>query len=207
MTIESCLNVLRQSLHKLQTSPRCDKPEWFSPVTAALWKSYMHSSVMYDLHIVSILVYVDNRVKYSVYHPIAGEVCWDAEVMKCCFLPLSPLLALFPLFCRWSGTVVSTALLIPGLDTHWAGRQAWICLNHPLPLPVPRRANNPPWADTDDGKQHSRTSEKQEGSTWLGYYYSFPNIGAVDGKKSTDVWSQHNERTHTIRGMQLYGFK
>lgn len=126
----------------------------------------MHSSIIYELHIVSVLVDVNNPVKYSVYHPIVSEACWDAEVMKCYFLPLSPLLALFPLFCCWSGTVVSAVLLIPGLDTlgKQAGRQAWICLNHPLPLPVPqRRANNLPWADTDDRKRHSRTSEKQEG--------------------------------------------
>lgn len=142
--------------------PGCNKPETSSPVTAALWSNYMHSSIMYGLHIVSILVDVNNPVKYSVYRSTVGEVCWDAEVMKCYFLPLSLLLALFPLFCRWSGTVVSAVLLIPGLNK--LGRQAWICLNHPLPLPVPRRANNLPWVDTDDGKRHSRTSEKQRGA-------------------------------------------
>ena len=38
-----------------------------------------------------ILVDVNNLVKYSVYHPRVGEVCWDVEVMKCYFLPLSPI--------------------------------------------------------------------------------------------------------------------
>lgn len=76
----------------------------------------MHESIMYELHIVSILVDVSNPVKYSVYYPIVGEVCWDAEVMKCHFLPLSPLLALFPLVLslKWHSCVSSI--------THtWAG--------------------------------------------------------------------------------------
>lgn len=54
---------------------------------------------MYKLHIVFILVDVNNHVKYSVYYMVVGEVCWHVEVMKCYFLPLSPLLELFPLFC------------------------------------------------------------------------------------------------------------
>lgn len=56
----------------------------------------MYGSIMYQLHIESISVHVNNPVKYSVYHPMAGEVCWDVEVMKCYFLPLSPLLELSP---------------------------------------------------------------------------------------------------------------
>ncbi len=39
----------------------------------------MHSNIMCELHIVPILVDVNSPVKYSV---------WDAEVMKCYFLPL-----------------------------------------------------------------------------------------------------------------------
>lgn len=56
-----------------------------------------NSSIMYELHMGSI--FVNNLVKYSVYHPVAGEVCWDVEMMKSYFLPLSPLLAIVPLFC------------------------------------------------------------------------------------------------------------
>lgn len=71
--------------------------------------------------------------------------------------------------------------------THtWAGCtpgcQAWIRLNHPLPLPVPRPANSSPWADADDGKRHSRTSERggRRRSGRLGCYYSFTDGGGVD---------------------------
>lgn len=57
----------------------------------------MHSSIMYELHIVPILVDVNNPVKYSA---------WDAEVMKCYFLPLisslSPVLSL-----KWHSCVSS----------------------------------------------------------------------------------------------------
>lgn len=123
----------------------------------------MCGCIMHTLHIESISVHVNNPVKYSVYHPMAGKVCWDVEVMKCYFLPLSPLLELYP--------PSSAAEVAQRCQQHysylgwinWAGRQAWICLNHPLPLPVPQRAKNLLWADTDDGKQHSQTSEKQEG--------------------------------------------
>lgn len=70
---------------------------------------------------------------------------------------------------------------------HWAGEQAWICLNHPLPLPVPQSANYLPWADTDDGKQQRRTSEKQEGA----FDWDIIIVSLIQGrwnrKKSADV--------------------
>lgn len=147
----------------------------------------MHSSIMYELHIVSISVHVNNPVKYSVYLPIVGEVCCNAEVMKCYFLPLSQLLALFPLFCRWSATVVSAALLIPELDT--LGGQAWICLIthfHFLFLDVPT----------------SRRGRKPMTGNNTGYYYSFTNIGAADWEeKCRCLKSTHCKNTHIQRNV------
>lgn len=99
----------------------------------------MYGSIMHKLHIEAILVHVNNPVKYPVYHPMAGEVCWDVEVMKCYFLPLSPLLEP-PQFCSWSGTEVSAVLLIPGLDKlgRQAGRPGSALITHFLFLNVPR---------------------------------------------------------------------
>lgn len=116
------------------------------------------------------LVDVNKPVKYSVYQPIVGEVCWDAAGMKCYFLPLSPLLALFPLLCHWSGTVVSAALLIATwciythTHTHWPSKGLDLPLiTHFHFLFLDEPATTPTWVDTNDGKQHSRTGEEQEG--------------------------------------------
>lgn len=175
------------------------------PGPVATARGNMYSTIMYELHTVSILVDVINPMKYSVYHPAVGGVRWDAKAMKCYCLPLSPfLLALFPLFCSWSGTEVSAVLLIPGLDE--LGTQAWICLNHPLPLPVPRRANNLPWADADDGKQHSRGVQKEEGVLDGDVIIGLRDIWAVDREdKRRCLKAPHRERTHmlTIQSWQL----
>lgn len=153
----------------------------------------MYSSIMYEPHTVSILVDVINPVKYSVYQPAVGGVRWDAEAMKCYCLPPSPFLLALS-FHRSAAEVAQRCQQYYSYLgwINWA-RRPWICLNHPLPLPVPRRANNLPWADTDDGKQHSRSGQKEEGC----YYRFVRYMGGRREKTSADVWRPHIVREHT----------